>query len=189
LGDGGQTTVSFATPISNGPGNDFAVFENAFTSGSPPADVFAELGFIAVSSDGVNFFTFPSVSLTQTTTQIGGFGTTDPTDVHNLAGKDLTGNGTGFDLSDLLPQAQANPLLLNLNDITEVRVTDVVGDINPLYATHDSQGNIINDPWPTPFARSGFDLDAVGVINTPEPSLIAAPLVSLCLCIRRRRGN
>jgi hypothetical protein len=24
---------------------------------------------------------------------------------------------------------------------------------------------MINDPWPTPFASSGFDLDAVGVIN------------------------
>ena len=24
---------------------------------------------------------------------------------------------------------------------------------------------MINDPWPTPFASSGFDLDAVGVIH------------------------
>jgi hypothetical protein len=31
--------------------------------------------------------------------------------------------------------------------------------------SRDSKGNIINDPWPTNFASSGFDLDAVGVIN------------------------
>src|SRR5207249_1159428 len=34
LGDGGQITVGFAQPIFNGPGPDFAVFENGFASGS-----------------------------------------------------------------------------------------------------------------------------------------------------------
>jgi hypothetical protein len=29
----------------------------------------------------------------------------------------------------------------------------------------DSQGNIINDPYPTPFESGGFDLDAIGVIH------------------------
>ena len=33
------------------------------------------------------------------------------------------------------------------------------------YDFKDSKENMINDPWPTPFASSGFDLDAVGVIN------------------------
>jgi hypothetical protein len=28
----------------------------------------------------------------------------------------------------------------------------------------DSQGHIINDPYPTPFNSGGFDLDAVGVM-------------------------
>ena len=28
------------------------------------------------------------------------------------------------------------------------------------------KGNIINDPWPTPFNTCGFDLDAVGVMHT-----------------------
>jgi hypothetical protein len=42
----------------------------------------------------------------------------------------------------------------------------VVGSINPLYATYDGLGNIINDPFSTPWESSGFDLDAVGVIHS-----------------------
>ena len=41
----------------------------------------------------------------------------------------------------------------------------VVGTIKPEYATYDSEGHIVNDPWPTPFESCGFDLDAVGVIH------------------------
>lgn len=54
---------------------------------------------------------------------------------------------------------------LNINSITHVKIIDVVGSINPTYGTHDKNNNIINDPWPTPFNSSGFDLDAIGVIN------------------------
>jgi hypothetical protein len=68
LGDGGSITLWFATPIANGPGADFAVFENGFLSGSPGL-AFLELGFVDVSSDGVHFFRFPSVSETQTANQ------------------------------------------------------------------------------------------------------------------------
>lgn len=46
-----------------------------------------------------------------------------------------------------------------------MRLIDVVGNIDSEYATYDSGGNPVNDPWPTPFASSGFDLDAVGVIH------------------------
>ena len=38
--------------------------------------------------------------------------------------------------------------------------------MNNLYASYDSQGNIINDPFPTPFETGGFDLDAIGVIHS-----------------------
>ena len=37
------------------------------------------------------------------------------------------------------------------------------------YASYDSQGHQINDPWPTPFPTGGFDLDAVGVIHQNQP--------------------
>jgi hypothetical protein len=41
----------------------------------------------------------------------------------------------------------------------------VIGSVNDSFGTRDSKGRIINDPWPTPFASSGFDLDAVAVVN------------------------
>jgi hypothetical protein len=161
LGDGGDATLTFANPIANGPGYDFAVFENAFD------DTFLELAFVEVSSDGVNFFGFDSVSLTQTDTQVGGFGMLETTDLHNFAGKYRQGYGTPFDLEEL---ADVN-VLLDVNSITHVRIIDAVGCIQDEYARYDSLGNKINAPWPTPFATGGFDLDAVGVIH--EKTLLA----------------
>jgi hypothetical protein len=181
LGDGGSITLTFARPIVNGPGADFAVFENSFS------DTFLELAFVEVSSDGQHFFRFPAISDTQTTIQVGGFDTLDPTNLYDLAGKYRGGYGTPFDLAELAADSGPN---LNLDDITEVRVEDVVGSIDPLYATHDSLGNIVNDPWPTPYSSSGFDLDAVGVINQqiPEPaSGLLFGSVAALFCGRRRK--
>jgi len=183
LGDGGQITVGFAQPISNGPGPDFAVFENGFISGAPLA--FLELGFVDVSSDGVNFFRFPSESDTQTTTQVGSFGLLDASNLNNLAGKYIAGYGTPFDLQDLV---NVSPLL-DVNNIHFIRVTDVVGSINPSFGSRDSLGNLINDPFPTNSASSGFDFDAIGAINVvPEPNgLVLAGLALACLAEWRRQ--
>jgi hypothetical protein len=182
LGDGGRMTLTFAQPITNGPGWDFTVFENSFS------DSFLELAFVEVSSDGANFFRFNSVSLTQTSTQMPGFGATlDPTDLFNLAGKYRGGFGTRFDLAEL---ASAGPLL-DISSVTHVRVTDVVGSLNPLLGSLDSLGNLINDPFATPFATGGFDLDAIGVrhVAIPEPShaaLLLGALALAALALRRR---
>jgi hypothetical protein len=154
LGDGGYAIVSFDKPVTNGPGYDFAVFENGLS------DSFLELAFVEVSSDGINFFRFPSVSLTPTVKQVSTFGTTDATKIDNLAGKYRVQYGTPFDL-DILAGTPG----LNINRITHIKIIDVVGCIKPAYATYDSQGNIVNDPWPTPFNTGGFDLDAVGVMH------------------------
>ena len=81
------------------------------------------------------------------------------------------GYGTPFDLQEL---AGVSPLL-NVNDVTEVRLVDCVGDINPAYATYDSLGHIVNAPWPAyaTAGSEGFDLAGVGVINAvPEPSTL-----------------
>jgi hypothetical protein len=173
LGDGGQITLGFAQPIRDGAGPDFAVFENGFASGGLS---FLELGFVEVSSDGTNFFRFAATSDTQTTTQVAGFGLLDATNLNNLAGKYVAGFGTPFDLNEL---AGVSPLL-DVNDVRFVRIVDVVGSIDPLFATHDAFGNIVNDPWPTPSASSGFDLDAVGVINAvPEPGGLAIVATAL----------
>jgi len=161
LGDGGQITLTFAQALTNGPGFDFAVFENGF------ADNFIELAFVEVSSNGTDFFRFDSVSLTQTATQVGGFDPLDPTDIDNLAGKYRVGFGTPFDLEEMVGVSG----LLDPDQVTHVRLIDVVGSIDPALATQDSLGNTINDPYSTPFASGGFDLEAVGAIYVvPEPS-------------------
>ena len=152
LGDGGMATLTFANPIANGDGYDFAVFENPFN------DYFLELAFVEVSSDGEHFVRFPATSLTQTHTQI--TERVDPTFIDNLAGKYRVGYGTPFDLDELRDSAN-----IDINHITHVRVIDVVGSIDPQYGTYDAFGHIINDPFPTITHSAGFDLDGVAVLN------------------------
>lgn len=168
LGDGGMAVLRFANPIQNAPGPDLAVFENSFD------DSFLELAFVEVSSDGGTYFRFPAVSNTDATTQTASFGLTDPTKLHNLAGKYRANYGTPFDLSDI-----PDNLLLNKQAITHVRIIDVVGCIQDQYCTRDMNNHKVNDPWPTAFGSGGFDLDAVGVIHqqgTPS-SLAEEPFV------------
>lgn len=154
LGDGGSATLTFDYPIINGPGWDFAVFENSFL------DTFLELAFVEVSSDGKRYVRFPAISLTDTSRQTEAFGYTYPEKIHNLAGKYRVGFGTPFDLNELADSAG-----IDINNITHVRIMDVVGSILPAFAQRDSKGQIVNDPWPTSFLSGGFDLDAVGVIH------------------------
>ncbi|MFK5855941.1 MAG: T9SS type A sorting domain-containing protein [Bacteroidota bacterium] len=154
LGDGGVATLTFSTPISDGDGWDFAVFENSFL------DDFLELAFVEVSSNGIDYHRFNSISLTQQDTQVATFGLVDATKIYNLAGKYKVRFGTPFNLYEMKDISG-----LDISNIISVRIIDVVGSINGDYATFDSNGNIINEPWPTPFESSGFDLDAVGVIN------------------------
>lgn len=156
LGDAGTATLTFDYPIYNGIGADFAVFENAF------GNIFLELAFVEVSSDGVNFVRFPAISNSDTTVQIGTFGSVDATLIHNLAGKYQANYGVPFDLEELA----GDSAILNINAISHVRVVDVIGCIQEAYATRDSRGVKVNDPWSTPFAPGGFDLDAVGVIHS-----------------------
>lgn len=153
LGDGGHAIATFSVPVVNGPGFDFAVFENGST-------LYLELAFVEVSSDEVHYFRFPSHSETQTQTQLGSFGTPQAQYLNNLAGKYAAQYGTPFDLSDLPDNG-----LLDKNNITHIKIIDVVGSIDPEYATYDSFGNAVNDSFPTPFASCGFDLQAVAVIN------------------------
>ena len=96
----------------------------------------------------------------QTETQLGGSGCIKTTQIHNLASKYPAMYGTPFELDEL-----PDDPLLNKNNITHVRVVDVIGNIDPEYCTYDSEGHRVNDPWPTPFASCGMDLDAVGVIH------------------------
>lgn len=181
LGDNGSITLNFTQPIADGPSWDFAVFENSFN------DTFLELAFVEVSSDGTTFFRFPNHSLTQTTTQIDqstAINSIDPTNIDGFAGKYRVSFGTPFDLAVL-----AGKPGLDVNRITAVRLVDVIGAIDPLYATRDSDLRIVNDPWPTPFNTGGFDLDAIGVLHTsvPEPGAAVSFAAGLLVWAGRRK--
>jgi len=166
LGDGGYAILTFDKPIVNGSGYDFAVFENGFQL-NVDSLFFLELAFVEVSSDGVNYFRFPSSSITDTVNQIGNGDGINPKWLYNLAGKYMINYGTPFDLDEL-----KNISGLNVNHITHVKVIDVVGNLENTYARRDSANRKVNDPWPTPFPSCGFDLDAVGVINQSGKSAV-----------------
>lgn len=155
LGDSGIAILTFAQPITDENGFDFAIFENSFN------DHFLELAFVEVSSDGLQFFRFPATSNTQTIDQIGPFDdVTDASELNNLAGKYRAEYGTPFDLSEL-----ANTPGLDIHAVTHVRIVDAIGSIDHSYAAFDQFGTPVNDPFPTPFPSCGFDLDAVGVLH------------------------
>ena len=154
LGDAGSAILTFENAIVDGPGFDFAVFENGSTA-------YLELGFVEVSSDGNNYFRFPNHSQTQTNTQLGSFASPEAIYLNNLAGKYSSEYGTPFDISEL-PDHD----FLDKSNIQFVKIIDVVGSINPDFASYDSYGNMVNDSFPTPFNSGGFDLQAVGVLNS-----------------------
>lgn len=170
LGDGGTATLTFALPIRDGEGPDFAVFENPFN------DNFLELAFVEVSSDGEHYVRFPATSLTPTDMQVSPTGSVDPTQIHNLAGKYRVGYGTPFDLATLRDSSG-----INIDSIVYVRVVDVVGTIDPEYGSRDAYGHIVNDPYPTSdmiYGSGGFDLTGVAVLHQQTPAGIpSAPAV------------
>ena len=169
LGDSGVAVLSFPQPIVNGAGPDFAVFENGFIDPADPEKAFLELAFVEVSSDGLVFFRFPAVSETQAATQIAGAGVyMDARQINNLAGKYISNHGTPFDLQEL-----AGTPGLDINNITHVRIVDVVGSIDG-HSSYDANNNIINDPYPTAFPIGGFDLDAVAVLHAGTAAVSTA---------------
>ncbi len=183
LGNGGSITMTFGGSIFNGAGNDFSIFENSFS------DTFLELAFVEVSSDGINFFRFPTVSYTPSA--VGAFGNIDPTYIDGFAGKYRAGFGTSFDL-DLLKGTVG----LDINNVGYVRLVDVWGDGRELDNATAAQGgpHKIYDPYKTT-GSAGFDLEAVGVMNftqiaaVPETETYAMMLMGLGVfgLIARRR--
>ena len=158
LGDSGIADLTFGNPIFNGQGADFAVFENGFRNDTDSSEAFLELAYVEVSSDGMNYFRFPCNSYTQAQVQVGNGDYLDATKINNLAGKYVAMYGTPFDLEELTGTKG-----LDINNVTHVRIIDVVGSISG-HSSRDSAGRTINDPYPTPYPSCGFDLDAIGAI-------------------------
>ena len=182
LGDGGWITLFFDTGIGDGPGDDFAVYENGFYS---VEGLFAEFAFVEVSSNGVDFARFDS--LTFRVDPVASFEPIDPNDYENFAGDQPLDSGTGFDLAELAGHPLVTSGLLDLYDVAYVRLIDVIGN----GTTFDAEAHHVWDPYATPFAVGGFDAEAVGVLHlAPEPgesALLAAGAGCLTLLARRRK--
>lgn len=193
----GQITLIFGNPYdSNDPnhirdvsGFDFAIFENAFLSnttnpiyGYIAGKMIAELGYVEVSSDGINFARFPSVSLTGGL--VGPYGTVDISNIYNIAGKHPNAygvcTGTPFDLSEIADEPNVASGLVDINNISYVRIVDIPGSgdfyddavkcIDPCtlpdwdyYVTN----HLIYDAWLT-WGSGGFDLEAIGVLHSQQ---------------------
>ncbi len=165
LGRGGKITMTFDSPIENGEGWDFAVFENAFN------DYNLELAYVEVSSNGFDFVRFDNISLTPD--PVSGYGSIDTTLINGFAGKFIQGYGTPFNLSDISGKPEVQSGIVDLFRITHVRIVDIIGD----GSFFDSESNVIYDPFPT-VNSAGFDLDAIGVSNGapyPEGGIIEGP--------------
>jgi hypothetical protein len=161
LGDGGAITLSFPVSIENGPDVDIVVFENAFSFGG---QVFAELAFVEVSSNGVDFARMPAIS--RIDRDLGAWDGIGSGETYNLAGN--FEGGTGFDLADLVGDPLVAAGLLDLMVVRFVRIVDVIGD-RANASTLDALGNAVADPYPTAFASGGFDLTGVAIMNPPGP--------------------
>jgi hypothetical protein len=165
LGRGGKITMTFENGIKNGNGWDFAVFENSEIFNEETNKGFLELAYVEVSSDGVHFVRFDTISFQDL---VGAYGLVDNTLIHNIAGKYMMGFGTPFDLSDLAYKTEVISGQVNLNRIFYVRIVDIVGDGScpqnnpPPPPDWGADGKPIYDPYPTA-GSAGFDLDAIGV--------------------------
>jgi hypothetical protein len=168
----GTLTLGFDRPITNGPGADFAAFENGFISDGESGvegEISGELGYVEVSTDGTHFARFSSVSLTPAA--VGAYGTFDSSNVYNLVGKHVNAFGdswgTPFDLQSLTNDALVVSGLVDLTRIIYVRIVDISGDGTWV----DGAGHSIFDAWLT-FGSGGVDFEALGVIHEiPEPRL------------------
>ena len=211
LGNGGSITMTFASGIKNGEGLDFAVFENSnivADEGAPAGMGFWELAYVEVSSDGTHFVRFPNFYLGATT--VSAYGQHAGSLIYNLASKYMMDYGHGYDLAELeyaynyiisgdceftddyVSSFLANYQYLDLDNVSYVRVIDVIGDGSCL----GSDGYEIYDPHLT-WGSGGFDLQGIGVLNmalsavVPEPSTYAVffGFIAFVFAIYRKRKN
>ena len=140
LGAGGVIVLGFGDKaVADGPGPDLVVFENPFWPGDDPTHVYAELGEVSVSDDGVTWQTFPCDTVGDGQGNFSGCAGVTPTLKYDPVAlvpldPEQTG-GDAFDLADL-----------GLSSARFVRIRDL--------ETLEPAGT-----------SSGFDLDAVGLVN------------------------
>jgi len=182
LGIGGELTLEFVPPIVDRPGADLIVAENPFRLAGNETNTFAEVAFVEVSSNGVDFVRFPARYFGAPSSP-GAFGAVPVGAYANLAGqtpmlaitpgadpRDLVeAGGDAFELADLV----AEPLVLggfvDLQAIRYVRLVDVVSG-----QSLDSFGTTIFDA-----GGGSADLDAVTAVHQQGPIVGSPPRVAM----------
>ena len=182
LGAGGSLTLGFDVLISDGPGSDFTVFENALVAGG---EVFAEVAFVEVSSDAVHFARMPS----SYAGPVGGFGgftapfgtyagltgglpvlanvTTNPISPFDP----VVSGGEAFDLAALAGDPAVVAGLVDLGAIRYVRIVDSLHGVDV-----DSNGAVV---WDNAGPTGSADVDAVAVIHHAGAVDPHAPAIDL----------
>ncbi len=172
LGAGGSVTLGFDVTITDGPGDDFLVFENPFYVGRSFRS-FAELFFVEVSSNGKDFARFPSVYGGPPSSP-GAFGTLQAGCCSGLGGMTpvaadparrpwidpadpCEAGGDSFDLADLRNHPLVKAGRVDLGKVRYLRLVDIVSG-----KEKDSRGRTIYDPG-GPLGSA--DIDAVAVIH------------------------
>jgi hypothetical protein len=138
LGSGGRICLAFDdVAIVDGPGPDFIVFENAFVIAGT-TDVFAELGEVSVSDDGTVYGTFACTTHGPPYPGCAGWTPVYSRPDNGISPRDPRyAGGDAFDLADV--------------GIPRARFVCV----------HD----LATQPPAAP--STGFDLDAIAVVNGP----------------------
>jgi len=140
LGSGGVIVLGFGDKaIGDGPGADFVVFENPFWPGGNAAKVYAELGAVSVSDDGESWQTFPCDTAGDGAGHFAGCAGVTPTRVYDpVTLLPLDPTQTGGDAFDLADLGLASARFVKIHDL---------------------------ETLPPAGTTSGFDLDAVGIVN------------------------
>ncbi len=179
LGIGGWITLGFDVVITDGPGADLIVSENAFYSGAP-GHSFAEMVFVEVSSDGVTFARFPSAYYGPQQSP-GAFGVVNVGAYGGLAGATpvdllatdpqnvVAAGGDALDLADLRSDPSVVSGAVDLQAITQVRLVDVRDGVD-----RDSRGVVIRDP-----GGGSSDPDSVTVIHHTGSVSASGPRVDV----------
>ena len=185
LGSAGQVTLGFDVTITDGPGVDLVAFENGFElSGG----VFAEVAFVEVSTNGLDFARLPSryrgevgplpafgnVPYGTYSGLVGGVPVRANVDTNTIDPLDPVGaGGEAFDLADLAPHPLVLAGAVDLNEIHFVRLVDAVAGVDT-----DSESLLV---WDNGGAASSADIDAVAVIQHTGNQSSFGPRVELFL--------
>ena len=176
LGVDAQVTVGFDVTITNGPGADFIVFENGFEAGG---SIFAEVAFVEVSTNGVDFARMPSRYNGATgpfppllygtfSGLAGGIPVLANVDTNAIDPFDpVVSGGEAFDLADLRDHALVTSGALDLSEIHFVRLVDMVAGTDL-----DSEGTVVWD-------AGAADFDAISVIHHTGNQSASGPRVRL----------